>query len=417
MLRLLRWVSVAFCAIAMLHTQAAFGEIESDTNETSDTVKAVRLMSEERGERFRRLLPKVEDAAIQQVLDDPQLILYTQAEMPPAYQDWGGGLRGVHSPQYNISANRSEPFGNGNREFPWSAPAGTHRTTNVDSFRFLWLPRDGEGKLRPIVWLHRPLTGDSRAGYSWLYPVGTIFGEVLMVRSPDEHDYTFELRLRIRDVGGWSVNAFRPFPTAADLAQRIKQLRPAWQDNAELAALVEHLQQPIELETRTLSDRQTARTVFSQSMGIDVLPPVGDDTLVIELLTKTTFQTALHTTWRDGTNGTRTCAPTTDAPFHVVPASFDAGFIEVESTSCMRCHETVNQHVSRFSPGRDWYGRIRGSDGIFSFHPFQPSSISYNGYERTVQMRQELIDASVLARFDAEIHPQEIYHRAKQLED
>ena len=37
-------------------------------------------------------------------------MLYTEAEMPPAYQDWRGDLQGVHSPSYNISANGSEPF-------------------------------------------------------------------------------------------------------------------------------------------------------------------------------------------------------------------------------------------------------------------------------------------------------------------
>ena len=45
--------------------------------------------------------------------------------MPPAYQDWSGGLDGLHSPFYNISAVRSEPIGNANREFPWGSPYRT----------------------------------------------------------------------------------------------------------------------------------------------------------------------------------------------------------------------------------------------------------------------------------------------------
>ena len=66
----------------------------------------------EKEQRLRRMLPKVDDADLQAILNDPRLILYTDQEIPKAYQVWAGGLQGIHSPSYNISANGSEPFGN-----------------------------------------------------------------------------------------------------------------------------------------------------------------------------------------------------------------------------------------------------------------------------------------------------------------
>ena len=80
-----------------------------------------------------------------------------------------------------------------------------------------------------------------------------------------------------------------------------------------------------------------------------------------------------------------------------MPVNYDAGFVSLDSHSCMRCHNTTNQSVRNFDARRDWYGRIRGSDGIFSFHPFALESISSNGFAAPVRMRAELISGGVIA--------------------
>ncbi len=382
-----------------------------DSSRLSDPARpAWRLMTADREAELRRLMPLVDDDGVQCVLEDPNLILYTDREMPLAYQNWAGELQGVHSPQYNISAVDGEPFGNGNREFPWNAPAGTHRADTVTSFHFLHLPRDNQGKLWPVVWYRKRLPGDRNAGYAWTFPVGTIVGEVLCVRSPAGGDYAFELRLRVRQAADWEVEVFRPFPGAKDLALRIRQLRADWDQNESLVKLVRHLEEPLQMQEHTLTDRQPmAEGIFRERMGIDALPPVNDDALVTALLSLTRFRSALGKVWRTSADGTFTCAPTTSARFHVIPAQYDGGFVEVDHVSCMRCHETANQHVNRFNPGRDWYGRIRGSDGIFSFHPFDPGSISYNGFGSAVQMRRELTESGALAAYDAARHPRHMY--------
>jgi hypothetical protein len=368
-----------------------------------------RLVSAHRDRQLRAQLPQVEEQRVQQVLQDPALILFSDAEMPPAYQDWSSGLPGVHSPDYNISANGSEPYGNGNVEFPWGTPAGTHRAVGVSSFRFLWLPTDEAGRRLPVVWYRKFLRGSSSQGYAWTFPVGTVVGEVLRMRAPDGKSHTFEIRLREREYGEWAVDVFRPFPTAADLAERIKALRPQWEQDANLKRLVDHLEKSAPLKRHILADANHSLSVFRQSMGIDTLPPVGDDDLVIQLLNETPFRSALGQVWRTGSNGTATAAPTTLAAFHVVPRNYDAGFIEVDRVSCQRCHETVNRHVNDFEFGRDWYGRIRGSDGIFSFHPFSQGSVSRNGYGLPVRMNQRLVAARLLERFDRRKHSGSTY--------
>lgn len=363
-----------------------------------------RLMQPAKESAYRRMLPQVDDPHLQSVLDDPSLILYTDAEMPKAYQFWSGAFPGVHAVNYNISANNTEPFGNGNREFPWGAPAGAHRAHNVHTFRFLWLPKDEQGQAYPIVWYQKVLRGDSRSGYAWTYPIGTVVGEVLTQRAPNGYDYTFEVRVRIREADDWAVDVYRPFPAADDLVARIEELRPNWQEQPKLAALVEHLSKPLPGKLFTLVDHQPGKRVFSQQMAVDQLPAIDDDQLVIELLTTTTFRSAHSTAWRVASGGASTAAPTTAAKFHIVPANYDAGFVEVDRQSCQRCHETVNHAVDEFNSRRDWYGRIRGSDGIFSFHPFSPDSISGNGFPVGVRLRRELQQTGVLARFDARKH-------------
>jgi hypothetical protein len=206
------------------------------------------------------------------------------------------------------------------------------------------------------------------------------------------------------------VDVFRPFPTAEDLAEGIQQARPDWRQRPNLVRLMMHLQSPI-IMTRHRLAASHPRQAFAQSMGVDVLPPIEDDRLVVELLTGTVFRSALDTAWRNNSNGLFTCAPTTNASFHIVPPRYDAGFVEVDPVSCMRCHETVGQHAQSFEFGRDWYGRVRGSDGIFSFHPFSLGSISFNGIGQSVSMRAELEVANVLERYDARRHPRRIYQR------
>jgi hypothetical protein len=377
---------------------------------------AERWMPADNEQQLRALLPRVDDPAIQKLLDDPRLLLYTDAQMPPCYQDSDGALRGLHAVEYNISADDNEPHGNGNLEFPWGTPGGTHRTSGVTAIRFLWLPLDEQGKTLPVVWYRKRFAGDAQPGYGWTFPAGAIVGEVLLLPRPQGGATAFELRLRHRRLTSWDVDLFRPFPRAEDLSEAIQRLRPDWFVDLPLVQLIAHLRGAGEMPSETLVAPHADEVAFRQTMGVDQLPPL-DEQLVEALLRGTTFRSALGEEWRRDVRGVRTIAPTTQAAFHIVPANYDGGFLDVDAESCMRCHEGVNRHVRDFQFRRDWYGRIRGSDGIFSFHPFSLDSISRDGIPRDITLRPWLLEAGWLEHYDIERHPRSRYRRVLELDE
>jgi hypothetical protein len=358
----------------------------------SERTPRLRLVSDKQHALYLSFWPKSNDAWLNE-LKTKDLIFYNDDVMPPAYQDWDGGLQGVHSPSYNISAVRGEPIGNANREFPWGSPAGLHDSPNFKAFRFVSIP---EGKA--IRYWRQRMPRDGSPSYVWEYPAGAVFGEILLVTDPEGYDWTFELRTRTRTDKGWTMNAFRPFTTQAELAARIKQLVPNWGDKPELVKIVNG--EADKEETRRLTNRHDLIT-FDSTALVTYLPAIDDVKLVRKLL-DTPFKSALGQEWKKGGDGAEAFAPTTAADFHIVPKNYKGGFVEVSSNSCMRCHDSTLKHSRDFQPFRDWYGRVRGSDNIFSFHIFEPSSISFNGFSVRTQVRQQLVAAGLLKAWEGD---------------
>jgi hypothetical protein len=342
---------------------------------------------EEDQQVYKQFLPRVSSAEIQAVLKAPDLWIYTP-EITPAYQDWQGALQGVHSPFYNISAVQpKEPFGNANREFPWGHPFGTHSAKDVRSFQFMLLPR-AEGKPLPIVWYW---TGQT---YSWLFPAGTYVGEVLLVRDGRGYDHTFELRIRKRLVDKWTVDVFRPYPTARHLAKKLESMGKV---TNRWDPLARWFREPVLGEMVALRSRHPEKTAFAAKGRQAVLPELDEPT--VKKLLNAEFHSCRDVEWLPGI-----FAPTSEAQFNIVPAGYTGGLVEVSRQSCMRCHQDTNQPVDAFERFRDWYGRVRGSDGIFTFHPFDAASISHNGVPLAVRMNADLANRGIIARFDRELH-------------
>ncbi|MBM4072551.1 MAG: hypothetical protein FJ271_27015 [Planctomycetes bacterium] len=346
----------------------------------------LRLVSQRTHDHYLSFWPKSNDAWLNN-LKKQDLIFYNDEVMPAAYQDWDGALQGLHSPSYNISAVRSEPIGNANREFPWGSPAGLHRSSNHKAFRFAYFPKGSS-----IYYWRQRLARDTGASFVWQYPAGTTFGEVLFVTDPDGSDHTFELRTRTRSEKGWTMNAFRPFTTQAELAARVKQLVPDWQKKPELVKIVKGESDVEEAAWRVVNPHDL---VTFDATALETSMPAIDHKLVRKLL-DTPFKSALGQHWKTGKDGTDCFAPTTNADFHIVPKGYQGGYVEVSSKSCMRCHDSTLKHARDFQGLRDWYGRVRGSDKIFSFHIFEPGSISYNGFGNNPSLRQDLVDAGLL---------------------
>ena len=368
---------------------------------------APRLVSNTEHVARRGNLPIIADDELAELLASDDVIFYGQQEMPRAYPKWNGLSAGVHDAFYNISAGAGEPFGNGNREFPWDGAAGTHRSRNVETVHFFVLPRDGDGHLLPIVYTTSPADAQGVGKVTWRFPHGTLFGECLLIRFDADRALPCELRLRRRVESDWEVDVLRPFPTAESLAARIETLRPDWASDPDLLVLVEHLRDPNTLQRGTLRDDHPRRT-FDAVAGIDDLPPI-DGELAQTLLESTPFVSCAHTDWKTSDNGLVSYSPTTRHQRHIVPANFDGGFVAVDSVSCRRCHDTTGTNVSVFQPRRDWYGDIRGSDGIFSFHPFDRTAISGNGQSTRVSLRADFVEAGILAPFDATKHDEANY--------
>lgn len=369
----------------------------------------VDLVAPQVAEQYRQAFPAVDDAAVANLLLADDLIFYTENEIPKAYQH----ANSFHNPMYNIAA-QPDPFGNGNREFPWADPGGITGTTNVDVFRFVRFPKRADGTYWPVVYWNQPLPdygrdGNGSSSWRWRYPNGTVFGELLGMRRPNKFTYAFELRLRTREGDQWAVDVFRPFPTAKDMASRIKELRPNWKEDAKLVTLMQHLEGNFNFQEVTVRDNSGVG--FNRTVKVHPLPPIDDDQLVAELLVTTRWKSALGEAWKQDATAGVVNAPTVvqNASMHIVPTNYGAHAFGADREECMNCHKHTNAAVAAFSPNREWYGRIRGSDGIFSFHPWSRSSISPNGTYRPVRLNPLLYNAGLVERYNQGQHPASVY--------
>lgn len=365
----------------------------------------VEIMAATRLAELRAILPILQDGEAMSALTGRHTIWYDEESMPAAYQDAIPPIVGLRTPDTIIAP--PEFFSNGRFNFPWSHTGGTHRCVGVHTAKFLSLPK-AQGRTLPVVWWR---DGD---GYQWLFPKGTMVGEILMMESPVDlshaggpkrgERFVFEVRIRRREIDGWQANSFRPFPTAVHLAKAVEQHRPRWRMNRDLYALVDHLYDETNLEPMSLYDQFGA---FQAVGGIDRLPEM-DDALVAELLRQTPFRSTMGEVWKQ--HGDLEChAPTTSDAFSIVPTNYDAGLIAVDENSCARCHKNTGERIGSFQPHNILYGTIWGSDQVFSWHPFDPGSVRANMEGLDYPLRAEFQNAGILEAYDARVHSPDYY--------
>lgn len=413
----------------------------------ASSATAQKIMSPAKERALRSMLPELDDREFDGILKSDRVIWYTNEEIPAAFQHAGGnGYVGTnfHSAFYNFSGDPSDEGlpgksstgglsvfagGHANGEFPWNvAPGGAASSPGVNSFKGLLLPLDGERTL-PIVWFTRDLpgraaftngerlasTGQLLEGrpssmnqvFAWTFPVGTVLIESLTMKRPDGADVVFEVRFRIRESDAWGVEIFRPCPTASALAQALDGF-DAVDSTASRRSAIERLRAEGPIEPMRLVDSRHDKPAFDVTSGVYSLPPLSADD-ALALLSRP-FSSALGEVFKRGTNGVDSLAPTNNsASFSIVPTNYQGGFVGNDSVDCMKCHESTNRHATEFEAPRGWYGRVRGSDGIFSFHPIEPSSISFNGGRLPVAFREEFLRAGVVERFDPSRHLKSVY--------
>lgn len=335
------------------------------------SAEKIQLVSDREHRNRLALIPSSTDKRLDKIKADERLIFYDKDTTPPVFQHWepatlnSGGVNafGLVSTKINISANPSEPFGNANREFPWVATVGIREDQPVRHFVIMPAPARLEW-----VTQRRDMRYDETY-LKWTYAPGTVFGEIICVIHPiNGAFYATEIRLRTKGEKGWTATAYRPFPTKDDLLAVLDEPGVPAADRAILkAALASPTQKVTRMKNRH-RNRGKDVVLFDATGTWEYLPEISPAATAV--LLDRPFSNALGSEWRRTDPPTH--APTTSSAFHIVPRDYNAACVEVSTTSCNRCHETALRPAEDVETFRDWYGRVRGSDTIFSFHPFDP---------------------------------------------
>lgn len=250
-------------------------------------------------------------------------------------------------------AKRSNPH-----EFPWVHTAGFESPTQ----KYVFLPEDKHIEyrdLRGAIVDH----GDAERVHEWRFPVGTVFVETLTT-----HKRIFEVRTRTKGSdGGWRANVYRPYSDAKDL--QAKLLKLGTRDAKALAKAIDDLPRTY-LEIKNPHPVKT----FEFKGYREDLPEIPES-LAEEILS---WDFEAYADWK-----TDCFAPSTKSDrLSIVAKNYQGCIVRPDSKGCAQCHDTTLGHVSRLEPNRDWYGRVRGSDGIFSFHIFDEDTLSVEGFDK-----------------------------------
>lgn len=343
-------------------------------------------------------LPAVADPVVNAALFDDQTMWYDEGSLGYVYQDSFGSPKGLRMNRvgYDVGIRNTHPdiklltkyFEESRFRFPFGIFSG-HHDSGVYSLNFWNAPRDSSGVLPVRFWMNN-------SHYEWVFPNGTIVGEVLFLRAPDGEWLPFEIRARVRQPAEWVSNVWRPYPTATELASAIKVKRPDWQ-STDLKVLVNHLLDQSNLKLHVVDTGPYAAIEPSFIGALDILPGTTDTALIKSLLKVPEFGNANGKSWKASGN-LKTFAASTNADFHIVPKGYEGGMLEVSNAACARCH----QHVSR--PLRDLDGRIRlygeiwGEDQVFTWHPFEIDSAAFSTTEGNRTLNRRMVSAGLVVQ-------------------
>jgi len=404
------------------------GHEDHEVDVPLDADRPVDIMARSRLSKVASRMPHVADSWLHDVLESGDTMWYDHQSIVPGYQDSFGdnvttpiGMR-PNTIRRNL-IDLAVPGGHaqifqddGVFHFPFGRPA---ISTEDDLAVLNWqLPRGGDGSVVPVVWWMREPNGLTHR-IEWMFPEGTVLGEMLFVVDGSGEWWPFETRVRIRELDEWRVDLYRPFPTAAgfaDALERKRRERPEWESSSEIDALIAHARDPVTPRAASLRASHIRGAFPAPDLAEDVLPALSDPTILRELLMEAPFRSARGEVWKSS-GSLHTYAPTTDAPFSIVPRDYAGGFLEVNEESCSHCHRDAGR------PFRDWYenitayGELWGEDESFSWHPFRTSAfvdssgrvVDFNYDNR--EMRSDFVSGGVLERYDRSRHPESTYRR------
>ena len=402
------------------------GGVNTRVSVLADAGRPVDIMPIDRLEQIASRLPNIANPELKAILEDPDTMWYDRLSIIPGYQDSFGDnvITPIGMRPNTIDSNLIDLAVPGGHDWIFQKdglfhfPFGRTGDLTGDSFlvNFWRLPRNSQGDLAPVAWWQRD-PNEVTHRVEWMFPADTILGEIQFIIDDDGNWFPFEIRTRKRTTTSWTIDVFRPFPTANDFALSLEAKRSEnsqWQNSGEIEALVSHLRDQRTLRAASLGSPEFPGTFPTIDGAEDVLPPVSDTRILKELLLETPFRSAKGKVWKqDGALIAH--AATTNADFQIVPKGYDGGFMEVSDEACSTCHRDAGR------PFRDWYrpilayGELWGEDESFTWHPFETSNfVNSNGdvvdfnYDNR-EMRSDFVNAGVLERYNPSTHTSNRY--------
>lgn len=281
----------------------------------------------------------------ERLMDTNRTVFY---KLPQMWQRFNGHKDAFEWGVYSVDIDREM---HANFDFPWEGTVGLNTLirqgdTSVDTINFISLPVSN-GKPLPIVVLNK-------VPYVWIFPAGTMAGEIIYTRHEGKW-WPQELRARIKDSLSviWEPLILRPVANRqefAAIALGAADYTPAkkWF----------HFRNPEE------------NLVFEMEGFVERLPEVSPE--VTKKMLRMYFKDVTYERWSDVS-----IAPSSDQAFGLFPKDYSFGLIEPEPTNCAGCHRQTQVSVASLIPREPLVtrsgsriGNIRGSDGIFTWHPF-----------------------------------------------
>ena len=349
-------------------------------------------------------LPTLADTETNTRLRSANTMWYDESSMIFSYQDSFGnpeGPQGLRANRvaFDVGSNSTDPgikalttyFELSRFRFPFSVAPRATDNPNSYVINFWSPPKDESGRTLPVIWWK------NASHWHWTFPVGTLLGEVMITRANASSDwYVFEVRTRKRELNRWATDIFRPFTSAVDLSQRIKQERPNW-ESTDLAPLIKQLESNTNLIPAKLESPAYSKIFPTISGYYDVLPETSDSGLIKTLLSETVFHSAMNSKWKS--EGAKiTYAPTTNAAFHIVPRGYIAGLLESSEESCSRCHVQSGRPLGQLDNRLVLYGEIWGEDQVFTWHPFKVVAEMFTVSEGSRLVNPRLVEAGLITQ-------------------
>lgn len=378
--------------------------------------------------RVQEAMACIADQPLRDILESASTVIYDKTGIVPGYQDSFGdnvvapiGMR-PNSIRSNL-IDLAVPGGHaqifeskGLFHFPFGSPIGSPATT-VEVINFWHIPTEG-GQLLPVVWWQRD-PNDLTHRVEWAFPKGTVLGELMFLVDASGTWLPFEIRTRTRELDKWSVDAFRPFPTATEFADALEYA--ANTDTAEYQGLVAHLRDATTLEAATISATNFVSAFPTREGANDTLPAVLDDAPVRKLLREHGFRSARETAWKE--NGElKAYSATTGAAatLSIVPPDYNAGSFEVTEEACGLCHKDAGRPLSAWYPNILAYGELWGGDETFTWHPFTTSlfvnaagEVQNFNYDNR-EIRPDFVAAGTIEAYNPDTHSDSIYRQIQR---